>query len=49
MKILGYAKTYIEYLKTPKGKRDAIDYAKAAICFFLTTLLILFIAILGEF
>ncbi|MBR3623747.1 MAG: hypothetical protein IKN43_10435 [Selenomonadaceae bacterium] len=47
MNILGYVKTYREYLKTPKGKYDAKDYAKAAICFFATMLLVLTVVAKG--
>ena len=41
MKLLWYVKTYREYLKTKKGSRDARDYAKAAVCFLLTTIFVL--------
>ena len=38
-----YLKTIKEYLNTPKGKHDFIDYLKAIILIILTSLILLII------
>ena len=39
----GYIKTIRNYLQTPKGKHDFIDYSKAIILIILTTLIVVVI------
>ena len=39
--IAGYLRTIRNYLKTPKGKHDTLDYLKAFALIVLTTLIVL--------
>lgn len=48
MKIIGYIRTYLMYLKTPKGKLDSQDYLKALALMIFTIMIILGIIYLGE-
>lgn len=39
----GYLRTLSNYLKTPKGRHDTLDYLKALILIVLTTLILVVI------
>ena len=39
--ILGYLRTIKNYLRTPKGRHDTLDYLKAFIIIILTTLIVM--------
>ena len=39
----GYLRTLRNYLKTPKGRHDTLDYLKALILIVLTTLILVVI------
>ena len=48
MNIIGYIRTYLMYLKTPKGRFDSLDYFKALTLIIFTIVIILGIIYLGE-
>lgn len=39
--ILGYLRTIKNYLQTPKGRHDTLDYLKALVLIVLTTLIVM--------